>query len=77
MSDIKNNLKVAVEALQYHLDESEYSDSVFEDTDPCCEIIGQSRALSAVELGLEIQPFAEAQVRPVIAQREGLRLIPP
>ncbi len=55
MSHAKHSLEVGVEDLQYHLDEKEYSNSVFEDTDPCCGIIGQSRAMSAVELGLEIK----------------------
>lgn len=55
MSNIKKNLEVAAEELQYHLDEKEYSGSVFEDAEPCCGIIGQNRALAAVELGLDIK----------------------
>jgi ATP-dependent Lon protease len=55
MPDIKNKLEIDVDALQYHLNEKDYADSKFEKIEPCCGIIGQDRALSAVELGLEIK----------------------
>ncbi len=55
MSDLKQKLEIAPDKLQYCLDESEYPVSSFERIEPCCGIIGQDRALSAVELGLEMQ----------------------
>jgi ATP-dependent Lon protease len=55
MSDIKNKLEIDADALQYRLDDKKYSDSLSENIEPCCGIIGQDRALSAVELGLEIK----------------------
>jgi ATP-dependent Lon protease len=55
MSDIKSQVEVAVNDLRYHLDEKEYAETDFEKTDPCCGIIGQDRALAAVEMGLEIK----------------------
>jgi len=55
MSDLKGKLEVGVGDLQYHLDEKTYSQKDFEKIDPCCGIIGQDRAMSAVELGLEIK----------------------
>jgi len=55
MSDIKGKLEVGVGDLQYQLDEKTYSQEEFDKIDPCCGIIGQDRALSAVELGLEMK----------------------
>lgn len=55
MTDIKQKLKIPVDKLQYLLDEKTYPDDALQGVDPCCGIIGQDRALSAVELGLDIQ----------------------
>lgn len=55
MSDIKSKLEVEVEELQYRLDENDSALSGFDKIEPCCGIIGQDRALSAVDLGLEIK----------------------
>ena len=55
MSDIKGKLEVGADDMHYRLDEEIYSHEDFEAIDPCCGIIGQDRALSAVELGLEIK----------------------
>jgi len=55
MSDLKQKLEISPERLSYRLDEKEYPHSAFDKIDPCCGIIGQDRALSAVQLGLEIQ----------------------
>ncbi len=55
MSDLKKKLEIPPDKLYYRLDEEEYPVALFEKIDPCCGIIGQDRALSAVELGLEIQ----------------------
>ncbi len=54
MSDMKQRLEIPVDKLQYLLDEGNYPENAFENTDACCGIIGQDRALSAVELGLDI-----------------------
>jgi hypothetical protein len=55
MSNLKQNLEIPADKLQYRLDEQECGGAVFEEIEPCCGIIGQDRALSAVELGLEIK----------------------
>jgi len=55
MSELKNKLRVDPSELRYRLDTSKDIESIYEDVDPCCGIIGQDRALSAVELGLEIK----------------------
>jgi len=55
MSNLRQNLEIPADKLQYRLDEREYGGAVFEEIEPCCGIIGQDRALSAVELGLEIK----------------------
>ena len=55
MSNLKDKLKVAVDRLQFRFDETQYAASGFEEIEPCCGIIGQDRALSAVEMGLEIK----------------------
>ncbi len=55
MSELKGKLEVGTDDLQYHLDKSIEANSKFEDIEPCCGIIGQDRAMSAVELGLDIK----------------------
>ena len=55
MSNLRQDLEIPADKLQYRLDEREYGGAVFEEIEPCCGIIGQDRALSAVELGLEIK----------------------
>jgi lon-related putative ATP-dependent protease len=55
MSDLKKQLAVPVEQLQYHQDATQLAKAGFEEIEPCCGIIGQDRALTAVELGLEMK----------------------
>jgi ATP-dependent Lon protease len=55
MSERKSKLEVSKEKLQYRLDQKQLADLSFEKIEPCVGIIGQDRALSAVELGLEIK----------------------
>ena len=55
MSDIKNELRVKAENLQYFLDDNQLSRLSYDSIEPCCEIIGQDRALKAMDLGLEMK----------------------
>ncbi|MEZ5360305.1 MAG: ATP-binding protein [Candidatus Zixiibacteriota bacterium] len=54
MSDLKSKLEISPDKLQYRCSEDSFKDFSFEDIDPCCGIIGQDRAMIAVEQGLEI-----------------------
>lgn len=54
MSDLKQKLEIPIDKLQYRLDDAKYPEDAFKNVEPCCGIIGQDRALSAVELGLDI-----------------------
>jgi lon-related putative ATP-dependent protease len=55
MSELKQRLEVDKSAMQYRVDDNFFVDLPFENVDPCTGIIGQDRALSSVDLGLEIQ----------------------
>lgn len=55
MSDIKNKLQISLDKLHFRFDEKKVEQTPLDDIEPCCGIIGQDRAISAVELGLEMK----------------------
>ncbi|MFH1698990.1 MAG: ATP-binding protein [Candidatus Zixiibacteriota bacterium] len=55
MSEINNKWRIPVEKLRYRFEEKKLEQMHLDEIEPCCGIIGQDRAISAVELGLEIK----------------------
>ncbi|MEE9442807.1 MAG: AAA family ATPase [candidate division Zixibacteria bacterium] len=55
MSEINNKWRIPVEKLRFRFDEKKVEHTPLDEIEPCCGIIGQDRAISAVELGLEIK----------------------
>jgi predicted ATP-dependent protease len=55
MSDIKSKLRIPAEKLHFRFDEKKVEQTPLDEIEPCCGIIGQDRAIAAVELGLEIK----------------------
>ncbi len=55
MSDLKSKLAISPDKLQYHFDENHLRGLSFDMIEPCSEIIGQDRAMAAVEQGLDIK----------------------
>jgi lon-related putative ATP-dependent protease len=55
MSDLKSKLAINPDRLQYHFDENHLRGLSFDMIEPCSEIIGQDRAMAAVEQGLDIK----------------------
>lgn len=55
MASLKDKLRVSTDKLQYHFDLEKLPDISFDSIKPCCEIIGQERAISSVEQGLAIK----------------------
>ncbi len=55
MSDLKSKLAISPDKLQYHFDENHLRGLSFDTIEPCSEIIGQDRAMAAVEQGLDIK----------------------
>jgi len=54
MTDLRTTCRVPVDKLQFHLDEALLEAAPYETIEPCCGIIGQDRALRAMEMGLDI-----------------------
>ncbi len=54
MSDILKACEVSLNNLRFRLTESDLPGESFEDISVCCGIIGQDRAMEAMELGLEM-----------------------
>lgn len=54
MTDMKSECRVSPELLQYRCEDGLVVDESFEAIQPCCDIIGQDRALQAMDLGLQI-----------------------
>ncbi|MCP4568459.1 MAG: AAA family ATPase [FCB group bacterium] len=55
MSDIKSELRVEPNNLQYSIDDKRLAGVSYESIESCREIIGQDRALKAMDLGLEMK----------------------
>jgi len=55
MSELKKKLEIQAGDMQFHFDAGAVGEKAFEAIDPCCGIIGQDRALTAMELGLEMK----------------------
>lgn len=54
MANIRETCRVTPDQLQYRCDEALLAEEPFEAIQPCGDIIGQNRALQAMDLGLEI-----------------------
>ena len=54
MTDLRTTCRVPVDRLQFHLNEALLEAAPYETIEPCCGIIGQDRALTAMEIGLDI-----------------------
>jgi ATP-dependent Lon protease len=55
MSDIKGKCRLQPDLLQYRCAKDLVADEPFDSIAPCCDIIGQDRALEAMDLGLQIE----------------------